>query len=49
MAKNKDTDKTNDDRLKTLDGLLSIQTERRKHDAQTKDQTKPAKDILDSK
>lgn len=46
MAKPKDNDKTQD-AIDTLAGLAAIQAERRKHDAQTKDQTKPAQDILD--
>lgn len=47
---------SNDDAINQLDavinklrGLFSIQTERRKHDAQRLDQTQPATDILDSR
>lgn len=35
--------------INTLAGLTSIQTERRKHDKQTQDQTVDAVDILDSR
>lgn len=47
MANKKDKDKDNEDAIDILAGLSSIQDERRKHDAQTKDQTQPAKDIFD--
>lgn len=46
MANKKDKDKA-EDAIDILAGLSSIQDERRKHDAQTKDQAQPAKDILD--
>jgi len=36
-----------DEVIEKLAALASIQAERQRHDAQTKDQTKPAKDILD--
>ena len=35
------------DAIDTVAALAAIQAERQRHDAQTRDQTKPAVDILD--